>query len=309
MLKKRILGFLHLFFQKITGFFLETTNLLKEAFLNQGKVVQKTLTFQDRCNNSGFDDAKPVWVLSTGRAGTASLDNLFKFFPEIQSYHEPKPNLFKFSFDYYSQKISSVEALNSLTYLRDEFVHEAMYKNRLYVETNNRCSYIANLLLKRYPNSRFIHLYRDPYDYIISGLRRKWYSGHNCDFTRIKPLRGEVYYEKWAQMSDMEKIAWNWLKVNEIILKFLETLPPDQRLSVKAEELFRGDESLIKKILKFIGLKPPYPIYKIQKSLKKKVNAQKTGKMIKRNDCTKEDLASVNEIIEPIAKQLNYQLS
>jgi hypothetical protein len=272
------------------------------------KPKETKIKLSDRYLNGLWVNISPVWVLSTGRTGTMALTNLLNLSENLAAFHEPKPNLIKFSYDYYMGGISKEEGLRTISYLRDEFVHKAFYHNKIYVETNNRCTYVSDLLFNRFPASKFIYMVRNPYDVINSGVRRNYYQGNNWDFARIKPLKEDPFFHKWDEMNQYEKVAWYWKKVNETALNFYNKLPDNQKLFIKAEDFFKPNVELIEEIFKFVNSDYIPGKRKIKKQLSAKVNAQKSGVAVPPEEWNKNILNSVNLIIADVANKLGYSL-
>ena len=51
--------------------------------------------------------------------------------------------------------------------------------------------------------------------------------------------------------SKVEKISWLWSEINRIIIRDLNEIPSDQKLSIKLQEF---DESSLKSLSKFINV-------------------------------------------------------
>lgn len=285
--------------KKFTNFFVSKFASKKEKTFYHQRIKKKV----------PFDDVTPIWVLSTGRCGTALLTEVCATNPFIESNHEPSPNLFSFTHDYYQNIISESEAQNALKYLRDEFVHNAAYKGKTYLETNNRASYIVPLLYNRYPNSKFIFITRHPYDYIVSGVKRGWYRGHNCDFARICPKpEDDDMYSMWNDMSQYEQIAWNWKRVNEIIINDLKNIPEEKVLQFNSEQLFNGKEIFLKKICDFVEPRGGWNMHTVVRKTRKKVNPQLEGQYIEIGHLSKEEQKSIKDIVKDVATELDYFL-
>lgn len=263
----------------------------------------------NRHTDDRWRSIQPVWVLSTGRTGTNTMTELLKLSPQIDAFHEPAPELFQFSFDYFMNRIDRPDAKQTLKYLRDELVFRSYRDGFIFVETNNRLAYIADLLLELYPSSKFIHVYRNPYDFIRSGMRRNYYQGHMRDYARIRPTESDYNFDDWQDFTAIQKVAWNWKTVNEHCLNFMKTLPEKQTMSISSEDFFNADPLLTDPLFDFIGSESYHPPSSdINRVMGKKHNAQKKGQFSKPADWTDLQLQQVNDIITPVAKKLSYQL-
>lgn len=271
--------------------------------------IEEAPQITNRQTDDRWKSLQPVWVLSSGRTGTETLTRLLNLSPRIDAYHEPAPELFQFSYDYYNGDIETSHALKTLLYLRDELVFRSHRDGFIFVETNNRVTYIAELLLELYPSSKFIHIYRNPYNYIRSGMRRKYYSGHMRDYARVKPRGDDVYHERWDNLTDLEKVAWNWRTVNELCLDFMNNLPDNQKLGFSSEAFFNADTNLVKNLFTFIGsdqyVPPPSDVNRV---MKKKHNAQQKGQFSTPDNWTDSQVKNVNKIIANTAEKLSYEL-
>ncbi len=271
--------------------------------------IEDAVTITDRRTDDAWKTLQPVWVLSTGRTGTNTLTELLKLSPFIDAFHEPAPELFQFSHDYYSGNISRGEALRALQYLRDESVFRSFRDGFVYVETNNRVTYIADLLLELYPRSKFIFVHRNPYEFIRSGMRRGYYQHHMRDSARIEPRPEDAYHAEWNHWSEIEKVAWNWSSVNRHCLEFMQELPDEQKMVFSSETFFSADQSLINKLFHFIGsgdYRPPES--DVKRVMGKKHNAQTQGSFSKPEDWTQSQFESVNRIVAPVAETLSYSI-
>ena len=271
--------------------------------------IENAPQITNRRADDGWKSIQPVWVLSTGRTGTNTMTELLKLAPGIDAFHEPAPELFQFSYDYFMNQIDRREARKSLIYLRDELVFRSVRDGFIYVETNNRVAYIADLLLQLYPNSKFIHVYRNPYDFIRSGMRRHYYSGHMRDYARVHPSESDLSYDDWPNFSDLQKVAWNWKTVNRHCLRFMEKIPDEQKMSFSSESFFEAQPSLTKRLFDFIGPSNYHPPSNdIRGVMGQKHNAQTKGRFSKPTDWNDHKIEQVNKIVAPVAKKLSYEL-
>lgn len=302
-------NYLYRRYQKAGRQFRQVNRAFLHSLSGEPDPIQSATTITDRSASNDWQQLQPVWVLSTGRTGTHTLTKLLNQSPFLDARHEPSPELFAFSYDYYSGTIERQRALQSLEYLRDELVFRSFRDGFVYVETNNRLSYLAELLLELYPQSKFIFIHRNPYKYIRSGMRRNYYNGHLLDSARIIPNPSSEYADRWETMSTLEKVAWNWAAVNEICLNFIEKLPAKQQMVFSSESLFDADPALAKNLFNFTGSSQFHPPSgDIKRVMGKKYNAQKKGSFPRPKEWTVQQVSNVNGIIRPVAQRLGYQL-
>lgn len=255
-------------------------------------------------------DCPCVFVLSTGRVGTKTLTALLALSPHVVATHEPEPRLVKASFDAYMESNSgaSEEKWRAVILAaRDDAVCEANRRGKIYVETNNRLTYLAHALAVSFPASRFIHLHRHPYEVVRSAMRRGYYQAHNWDFARIRPRPGEDLAAEWEALSPLEKSAWYWARVNGEAREFLSTLPAARRLDLQADALFAGDETVLKNLFNFVSIDLPART-QLEEVLGQKINAQRKGEFPTPSEWSEAERVVVRDRVRVVASALGYDI-
>lgn len=236
-------------------------------------------------------ESSPVFVLSTGRCGTKLMTEVLSAYDYFSVHHEPYPEFSwhsKYAYEHYQSKHN--ELMMMFDAARYELIRDAHLTNRQYVETNNRITFFAYQIADLFPAARFIHLYREPYAFIKSGLQRNWYSNTEIyDEGRIRAEDADL----WKSYSTEQKIAWLWVATNEFIEKF-KTSYPDRVLSVASSKLF-SDTKTWESLTTFMG----HPIANLQNladKLNKPVNTSRKSIPLS-NKATKEirDVLSQSE--------------
>jgi hypothetical protein len=240
----------------------------------------------------------PCFFLSTGRCGTKLITKLMNLAPIIQAYHQPDPELIYFSkIAYESEHNQKIKI--AIDCARYQYTRNCFLQDKKYIETNNRITFFAYYLAELYPKAKFIHVVRDPYSFIKSGLSRKWYTGHNLhDEGRIKSKESS----RWQQYSRAEKIAWLWQETNKFILDFQTKMGEGRVISIRAEDIF---SSVLenKKLFSFLDLEAPSS-QKIKKIISKPVNAGKKSDQQISVKLLGEDWLRIKKI----AQQFGYKL-
>lgn len=228
-----------------------------------------------RCEAENWQNVRPCFVLSTGRAGTLLLTKLLELSPHVQVAHQPQPELIRASKLAYENIKQQPEVYReTFKSAREELLLDALSQNNVFVETNNRITFFAPIIKDVFPNAVFIHLVRHPGSFVRSGIRRNWYSDqHEHDIGRILPQTDELK-ERWGDFSPIEKIGWLWNETNQFIEDVRSNTPAADFLFVKAEELFK-DVRITQKIYEFLNVDCP-SISLLEKNLKP-VNVQKKG--------------------------------
>jgi len=225
------------------------------------------------------DLAPPVFFLSTGRTGTKWFSELLKKDKNSLVFHAPKPDLSVQNALAYKIQVMNDFRLNDeqKSLLKEIFLAgreqqlRYSYKTqKRYIETNNYITFFAPLLAELIPHSIFVHLYRHPGKFVRSGLNRKYFLQNDPgSIRRIHPVKG-FYYDKWPELTQIEKIAWLWNETNEFIEKFKGSISQDRIINFNFDNLsYPEAEKLLTRINGRI--KPG----RIKKLLSIKVNKQK----------------------------------
>lgn len=190
-----------------------------------------------------------VFVLSTGRAGTAFLTDFLATSHRLSVHHAPKPEL-EYVSSLVHQRAPDPDALDlALLSARFELFVDSYRSGTTYVETNNRITFFAPAAARLLTNSRFIHLVRHPGDFVRSGLRRGYYADGVVQHQRLRPAN----HAEWSSYSDLEKIGWEWNEINSFIETFKLSVSNDRVLTMQSEALFRDPRALTS-VMDFIGM-------------------------------------------------------
>lgn len=247
---------------KVKAFFGEARRFYRKLY--HQRIIQKP-KLQVKDLSEITHKQSPVFVLSTGRAGTMLLTEILALSNSLMVEHEPDPILNYYSKSAWLKEMPDVFYEGVFEGARYEIIRNATILNKVYVETNNRLTFLAPYILKRYPKARFIHLIRNQKDFVKSGLKRNWYNGDSIhDEGRI------ISEEGWSNLGNEERISWLWKETNDFIDRFFEGLPADQKIKVTSEDLFKND-AVLQKLLFFCSAQD-IDLKKAIKIRSKKVN-------------------------------------
>lgn len=295
---------------KISGI---STQLKKLLILNYDSLIASYERVQFRrlnhsSNNRGFPSAEDVlnqpyvFVLSTGRCGTRLITNILSASPRLRVEHNPKPELEYVSSVIHRDNVCR-EALKIgvLAARFDLFFLDTLLRGKIYVETNNRISFFAPALAELLPNSKFIHLVRNPADFVRSGMRRGYYTQ---DVVQYQRLDGSCHFT-WNAFSRMEKVAWEWNEINLKIEDFKTDVDANRVLTVNSECLYKESATTFS-IFDFIGVKNPFSgqsgCKALKKMLAKPVNKQEKGMFPKYSDWSETDKRAFQRIVTLASK-------
>ncbi len=254
--------------------------------------------------NTEFD--QHIWCLSTGRVGTKTLATLLNLVPQIKSEHEPSPKLFGIS------KVAHQHSDHELKSEILEAVHTCRFNlkglsQNIYLESSPHLTFTARYLNKLFPNSKFIHLVRNPVAVVESGLKRKWYNGNTIDNWRIVPKPDAEVLNEWNHWNAFEKNVWSWTETNNWIDSFFKELSTDSKLILKSEDLFSGKESALNDLFKFCGGTKPTKA-NVEKILKQKINASTNKVETKTYSFDNQKLERLKEIAGPAIQKFGYDI-
>jgi hypothetical protein len=252
-----------------------------------------------------------VFALSTGRTGTQTIAGLLALSPKVLAQHEPSPRLVRASYEaFMDEREGWMDRWRPFALaVRDDFVLEACAEGRIYVESNNRITYMAAAFAEAFPDSRFIFSHRDPFQVIRSGMQRGAYQGGHMawNFARIHPRSDDPARERWDDYGDLEREAWRWARINGDAKAFFDSLPASRRLELPARTFFSNDMKIYRALFDFVGVACP-PEAEIRGVMGKQLNAQAhfNGQEF---EWTDEARALVRPIVGPVAERLGYRIS
>ncbi|MFH1852171.1 MAG: sulfotransferase [Candidatus Neomarinimicrobiota bacterium] len=246
-------------------------------YVRHNKYLEKNITDFTGLPEKIFTNLEAVFVLSTGRAGTDLLERLFRLDKSNFTFHEPIPDLV------YSAKLAYELGPNGLEARKLGFISaryhllkECYFRDKRYIETNNKLTFFPDAIYHLMPKSKFIHLIRNPRSFVCSALRRKYYAGHDFDDGRIVPInKSEI---GWDEFSLIQKNGWLWNETNQTIEAFKANINPDRIITIKSEELFTNPNTF-NKIIKFTDITCVDQKI-ITKITKKPVNQQIKGNVV-----------------------------
>ncbi|MBX2820679.1 MAG: sulfotransferase [Rhodothermaceae bacterium] len=277
---------------------------------NRSKKRELNLTL-GRAYEREWEGMKCVFALSTGRTGTQTLAALLRLSPHIVAQHEPAPRLVQASYDAYMDKNSQgwIEKWGPFALAtRDDFVLGANAEGKVYVESNNRLTYLADAVKVAFPASKFIFSHRDPYKVIRSGMQRGAYQGPGkaWNFARIRPRPEEPFFDTWESMEPLEKEAWRWARINKEAKDFFDSLPAERKLELPAKAFFGANEKTYKEIFEFVGAPCP-TLEEIRQVMGRKMNAQAhfNGLSFEWTEASKD---KVRPYIKDVAEGLGYDV-
>lgn len=238
-------------------------------------------------------ESSPVFVLSTGRAGTQFITSLLAQSTLVKAHHEPAPTLNWYNRVAWEGEASKSYLQGAFEGARYELIRDAYILKKQYIETNNRLTFLAPVIAQLYPNARFVHLVRKPEAFVKSGLQRGWYQNTNIhDEGRI------VKKDGWEKMDEVQRIAWLWAETNRFIYDFMLTVPAEQKLFIASENLYSNTDIALQ-LANFFGA-TDVARHSLEKLMRRPVNKSRKKPIT----LTPTQLAQVQEIAVPVINVL-----
>jgi len=230
------------------------------------------------------EDVEAYYVLSTGRCGTKTLDNLLCLSPDVASFHEPMPRLHRYHAQMLHEPLinpdfnatprlrhpNNIGLFNNLLLeCRIDLVSVVMQMGHKYAECQHRWTPYAPHVKNVFPKTKFIYLRRDMDAFVSSAIQYRWYD-----------MEKETYAPPECQDDEGKLLAWFWCKTNELIIRFLKTLAPDEWIFLDFDDIkYHSWEKFID-IFEFMGAESPSDI-QIESALVLEYNKGKRGKIKK----------------------------
>ncbi|WCO02525.1 sulfotransferase [Psychroserpens ponticola] len=193
-----------------------------------------------------------LFILGTGRSGTVSITDLFNQHPNCKAFHEDIHQLIRISTDlaHKGDIDKSYKEINEILKVKVWNASE----NQLIVHSDQRFWNLIPFLSNYFPNSKFIHVVREPISCIKSMVIREWYADdeypdlfyHDWAKYRIQGDQiGDVSSENWTKMTHLQKCTWYYYFINKTITAELSKLPQERTLKVELENISEKMHSIL----------------------------------------------------------------
>lgn len=199
--------------------------------------------------------SSPVFVLSTGRAGTKLVARLLGGSSRLSAQHEPRPALMHLPHWASTHQHDLAALVKVFEAARFEMLLEAHLQGKIYAESNHCLTFLAPAIDALLPRSRFVHLVRHPGDFVASAARKGWHSNDSIwEAGRVRVDEPE----RWRAMDRVERLAWLWQSTNVFVRDFFSRIDPDRSFVLRLEDIAERPGRLVE-FARFVGatdLKP-----------------------------------------------------
>lgn len=205
---------------------------------------------------------RPVFILGCPRSGTTFLGSLLGTLPAVSYYFEP-PLLKYYTRLIYEGKVGldDVRRVYSLVFRSLRFAVPG--NGPRIVEKNPNHTWVAETLLKVFPDARFVLIERDGRDTALSLMKKPWHLRESAGCMQREPggyLYGphpHFYIEQerrqeYESASDLHRCIWIWRRHSEELMRLGSALPEESRFELRYEALVQDTQSSLGQLLAFL---------------------------------------------------------
>jgi Sulfotransferase family len=221
------------------------------------------------------ETTQPIFIVSSGRSGTAMMERLFAVFPQIDMHHEYMVHHVQPAACGYQMGILDEE--RTLDVLRLTHLAAVHYSTApFWGDASNKLSWLIPLLDRLFPTARYVHLVRDGrkvassyfhklaaecYDDASTAVLQAFYDAQGTlpapppekKYWWPLPHHDDPLAETFRGYDQFERIVHHWAEINHVILRDLENIPWERKLTIRLEDLVtHGQER--QRLLNFLHL-------------------------------------------------------
>ncbi|MGF1626156.1 MAG: methyltransferase domain-containing protein [Alphaproteobacteria bacterium] len=218
---------------------------------------------------------RPIFVVGSGRSGTAALARVLGSVPGVEMHHEYLCT--------HIQPVSARYAMGRADVAEVRTVLDACHgaairlsSAGIWGDSSNKLSWIMPILAELYPDARYAHVVRDGrkvassffhkladecYDDASVAALADWLDGRGVMPPPEKrywwplPQPGDSLHADFAGFDQFQRIAMHWAQVNAAVLAAEAALPAGMVARFRLEDLV-AEEAELRRLFSFLGL--PY---------------------------------------------------
>lgn len=220
--------------------------------------------------------AKPFFIVSSGRSGTAMLAKALGLETSVTIEHEYMVHMVQpLAVRRYHGLIGAQDAQAVLAAAHGAAI--AYATTALWGDSSNKLSWLIPDLAILFPEARFIHLVRDGRKVASSYFHKLGAECYDSRSTRFlaaylaapekvtapppekkywwpQPKTDHPLADEFAGFDQFQRIAWHWAEINHAIFEGIASVPTLRRLFVRLEDL-RSQPSSVARLFEFLGLR------------------------------------------------------
>jgi hypothetical protein len=185
-----------------------------------------------------------VFLVTPGRSGTKSLIDYLLRHSNFCAVHAPKPCLATMGSLLWQKKIDKKSAQWAYFFAREKLIYESFRRGAPFVDGDCKNLPLLPVLSEFFPHSKFVHVVRNPIDFVKSGLNRGYYVEKDPIFWghlfsgNDKPVGSN--FEEQVQL-----IAEFWEISNVIAEDVANKVGPSRFNTLKSESMFKKSEEIV----------------------------------------------------------------
>lgn len=219
--------------------------------------------------------ARPIFIIGSGRSGTAALAKFLKAAPGVAVHHEYLcTHIQPLAVRYAMGRADADEVRAGLKAWHGTAIH--LSNGPVWGDSSNKLSWIVPFLAEVFPEARIAHVVRDGRKVASSFLHKlasecyddssvaalaSWLDGAGPMPPPEKrywwpiPQRDNPWHEAFAGFDQFQRIAFHWTEINRTIMDAAEALPDGMLQRFRLEDLV-SDENALHGLCDFLGV--PY---------------------------------------------------
>jgi hypothetical protein len=222
---------------------------------------------------SRSSDTRLVFILGSGRSGTKMAAKLFAGVEHIEAHHEYVRDCYQREASLYFMGLLDKAAMAER--LKGIYGAAAHWSPASYfIDSSNKLSWVADVLVEAFPDARFVHLARDGRKVASSFFHKlgghvygdrgvqalqAWLTAPDRhpmppppeDFWWVIPQTGQPFHVEFPAFDQFQRCCYQWAESNRAIMDALEAVPAERKLSLKLEELTSSPDE-VKRLLSFV---------------------------------------------------------
>ena len=217
--------------------------------------------------------ARPIFIVSSGRSGTAMLHKALSAKPDVAMHHEyavaiTQPLAVR-------RYLDLIDGAGCARVIAETFGAAITHSTAsVWGDSSNKLSWLIPDLAAQFPDARFVHLVRDGrkvagsyfhklgdenYTDRATAILQAHYDGKGAPPPPEKPYwwplprRGDAFATAFRDFDQFQRICWHWAEINRVILDSLAALPQERTLFTRLEDLVQAPER-VEELMDFLGL-------------------------------------------------------
>lgn len=246
-------------------------------------------------------NAEAFFVLSSGRCGSKTLNDVLNTADNVRSFHTSKSDMGQGAVDAFRNGLDKKAFLSNYHY---PLIQRTAKEGYIFGETTPAITPFADVFAGTIPKAKFVILVRNPLAFTRSALFQNFYHGHTDDPYRFSPSKDTEAYIQWRKKSQVEKICWLWNEIYDQVERATEKLDQESFMVLRFEDLF-GNIQILSNLFDFLNLKG-FSSSRVAEALKVKRNANNYGRFPAVRDWSPEFRGNIEHICMKHALKYGY---